>query len=281
MSLIPPIRKVVPHRSGLLRRPLLQRALPLLALWLGLALGTLPAWSQEPAAKLPIDPDATNVGMYVGDGTSRSKANVIRILESHPGLKVHEITAEDIRSGKLEGCQVVIHPGGSGSRQARALGEEGRARVREFIDSGGGYLGICAGAYLASSHYSWSLDILDARVVDSKHWARGYGDVEIRLSPEARKLLGVEAPKVTIYYHQGPLLAPAEKDDLPAYHAWGIFEGDIAQKGAPEGVMPGTTAIAAGRFGQGKVVCFSPHPERTEGLEPFVIRAVEWLVQPE
>jgi hypothetical protein len=54
------------------------------------------------------------------------------------------------------------------------------------------------------------------------------------------------------------------------------FETEIAKNGAPRGVMKGTTAIARGNFGDGRVVCFSPHPEQTPGRESFVSSAVRW-----
>jgi hypothetical protein len=40
--------------------------------------------------------------------------------------------------------------------------------------------------------------------------------------------------------------------------------------------MKGTTAAALGTFGRGRVFCFSPHPEKTPGLDGFVRAAVTW-----
>ena len=137
-------------------------------------------------------------------------------------------------------------------------------------------MGICAGAYLASADYDWSLHILDAKVLDRKHWARGTGDVEMKLDADACKLLGCERSQVTVYYGQGPLLAPGGKDEIPDYDELAVYETEIAKNGAPEGVMKGTTAAATGKFGQGRVFCFSPHPEKTVGLEHFIPAAVRW-----
>jgi hypothetical protein len=82
---------------------------------------------------------------------------------------------------------------------------------------------------------------------------------------------------VSIYYGQGPLLAPAGDPNIPDYVPVGVYETEIAQNGAPKGVMIGTTAIAVGTFGRGRVLCFSPHPEKTDGLGPFVLRGVEYV----
>ena len=45
-----------------------------------------------------------------------------------------------------------MHPGGSGGEQGRNLDAPGRVEIREFFREGGGYIGICAGAYLTSAH---------------------------------------------------------------------------------------------------------------------------------
>jgi putative intracellular protease/amidase len=70
--------------------------------------------------------------------------------------------ADDIRSGGLAKLDLLIQPGGSGGGQGRHLGEGGRDAIRDFVQDGGGFIGICAGAYLASADYTWSLNILDA-----------------------------------------------------------------------------------------------------------------------
>ena len=122
------------------------------------------------------------VAIYADDGAA-TKPKVGQCLPGKMGFDVQWVSAEDIRGGALDDFDVVIHPGGSGSKQAAALGEDGRKQVRQFVKRGGGFIGICAGAYLASAHYPWSLDLLNARVVDREHWARGGGEVQLRLPP--------------------------------------------------------------------------------------------------
>jgi hypothetical protein len=70
-------------------------------------------------------------------------------------------------------------------------------------------------------------------------------------------------------------LAPANRDDIADYETIANYKTEIAKNGAPAGVMKGTTAIAAGRYGRGRVLCFSPHPELTEGLEVLVLYAID------
>jgi hypothetical protein len=231
-------------------------------------------------AKDTNDADKIRVAIYADDGAA-TKPKVGQCLPGKMGFYVERISAEDIRNGALDDFDVVIHPGGSGSKQAAALGEEGRKQVRRFVKRGGGFIGICAGSYLASANYPWSLGLLDARVVDREHWARGGGEVKLRLPPAGQSAFEHDEDFVTIQYMQGPLLAPAKKKTLPDYEQLAAFETEVAKNGAPRGVMKGTTAIARGQFGTGRVVCFSPHPEKTPGLGSFVRQAVRWAAAAE
>ena len=221
--------------------------------------------------------ETANVAVFNDGGVSRrSLENLLNDLRHHPGLHVQPVTAAQIQAGQLSKFDVVIFPGGSGGGQAKSLGKSGRDIVRKFVTDGGGYVGICAGAYLASADYDWSLHILDAKVLDRKHWARGFGNVRIKASAAATKSLQFKSAEPTVYYHQGPLLSPAHNDQIPDYQEWGSFMTEVRKNGVPGGVMPGTTAIAAGQFGSGRVLAFSPHPESTDGLDHVLPLAVQW-----
>ena len=225
-------------------------------------------WQQKPI----------RVAVYTDTGTSKDLSAVLKALAAFPELAVETLKVKDIQAGRLAEFALVVFPGGSGGGEGKALGADGRERVRQFVREGKGYIGICAGAYLASSDYPWSLNLLNAKVLDKQHWARGNGTVEIRLSDDGKTVLKrPESASVMISYRQGPLLAPAGKPDLPPYKELATYVGEVALKGAPKGVMPGTTAIAAAEFGKGRVVCFSPHPEKTPGLEGFLRHAIAWI----
>jgi glutamine amidotransferase-like uncharacterized protein len=232
-------------------------------------------FSDEASKSRPI-----RVALYADAGAAKTGSPKVKAsLPKEEGFELKLVSAEEIRNGALDDVDVLIQPGGSGSKQAYALGEEGRKRIKDFVSNGGGYIGICAGSYLASAYYSWSLNLLDARVVDSEHWARGTGEVTINLTPSGRKALETDKEQCVIYYGQGPLLAPAEKADINDYEQLASYETEIAKRGAPTGVMKGTTAIARAEYGKGRVECFSPHPEKTPGLEPFLQAAVRWAAE--
>lgn len=247
-----------------------------LAVSLFLALGALMLLNSA-SAQAPAEGSAPiRIAVYADEGASRSKGVLMAALEASAEFKVEVLNAQDIRDGKLAGYRILIQPGGSGGGQGRHLGEDGREKVREFVKAGGGYVGICAGAYLATCDYPWSLRILDAKVLDKAHWARGNGEVEVNLSSEGKRLFGVSTERRTIVYWQGPLLAPADDPEVPDYQPLATYATEIAEKEAPKGVMIGTTAIASGRFGEGRVLCFSPHPEKSPENHPVLFQGLRW-----
>ena len=223
------------------------------------------------------------VAIYAGGGSSTTPG-----LAAYPACL--DRAAADIdytyvgpvelaRPNTLDPFDVVVFCGGSGSGQAKSLGEAGAASVRAFVKRGGGYVSSCAGTYLATCGYPWSLKLIDADTVDSKHWARGSGPVDIELTAEGRKILGNYPGLQSIRYANGPLLGKAaDSTGLAPYVVLAYFRSDMAKK-VPGGVMPNTPAMIAGDFGQGRAICFSPHPEYSESLQDMVVRAVRWAAK--
>ena len=196
-------------------------------------------------------------------------------INSIPHATVTRVPAEDWAAIDLKPFEVVVFSGGSGGTQAQAIGEQGRNNVREYVRGGGGYVGVCAGAYLACSNFKWGLGILNAGTVSSK-WLRGQGFMDLEVTDEGRKMLGDVKGTFKVRYHNGPIIKPAERTDVPAYTPIAFFRSEIAEFGSPVGVMVNSPSQAIGTFGKGRVFISSPHPESTPGLEHFIPRAVLW-----
>ncbi|MCX7045809.1 MAG: BPL-N domain-containing protein [Candidatus Sumerlaeota bacterium] len=221
------------------------------------------------------DPRAAWVAVYDAEGTGGPGASHIDEILSHTdGMRVARIGPDDIINNALEQFDVVIVPGGTGKGISKGLTEAGCKNMQEFVRRGGGYIGICAGAFLAAD-FSWGLKIINAKTV-SPLWRRGRGTVKAELTDEGRKTLGDRSGPFEILYVNGPILMPAAAKDLPPYQTWAIFRTEMAKNNTPAGVMTGSPAIIASTCGKGRVVCISPHPEQTKGLEDFIRRAVTW-----
>lgn len=224
----------------------------------------------------PALPRPLKVGVYAGPGAPQSSsAAVLQVLKPFPGMNAVALSGEDVATLNLGVYDVLVFPGGSGSGQSKGIGEAGAKNVREFVKSGGGYVGICAGAYLACSNFSWGLGILNAGTVSNK-WRRGQGIVDVETTGASPEILGDVKGVFKVRYNNGPVLKPGDRTDLPSYTPLVLFRTEMALNDTPVGVMVNSPAQAVSTYGKGRVFVSSPHPEGTPGLENLIPRGVIW-----
>jgi glutamine amidotransferase-like uncharacterized protein len=240
--------------------------------WLACCLGSLA--HAEPA------PSATKLKVILYNDKGAFGKGVPRITEllgRSPDIEVVKLNAEQLRTQDWSDARVVIFSGGSGSEQSKTIGSAGGQKVRAFVEKGGGYIGICGGAYLACEGFSWGLKVLDAKTV-SKKWKRGEGSVSIEFTDKGRQILGFPASESrNIRYANGPIYCAANIEAIPDFEPLAFFRTELAENGSPKGAMVNTPAMVAAPFGKGRVLCSSPHPEQTDGLEGWIEKAVRWV----
>lgn len=96
------------------------------------------------------------------------------LLESQKNIILKIVSSSDIRNGKLKNSNVFVAMGGSGSQQGKDLQELGRNKVKEFVENGGGYIGVCGGSYMAITGPSeGKLNLLSAKNYGNDGWQRG------------------------------------------------------------------------------------------------------------
>lgn len=226
---------------------------------------------------MAADSKPVRVALY--DDAGAFGKGVPRITEQLGKVKDVKLTivkGPEIAGGMLRDFDVVIFSGGSGSKQAAGIGDAGREAVQKFVKSGGGYVGICGGAYLACSGFSWGLAILNAKTVSPK-WQRGRAEVQIEVNPEGQKITGIPAKQQEIHYANGPIIKPADRSDLPAYEPLAFFRSEVAEHDSPKGAMVNSPAWVRATCGKGRVIISSPHPEQTGGMEQWIEHAVRWV----
>lgn len=192
----------------------------------------------------------------------RGVPSLLEIWSAEPEVTIQRVCGADIRSGCLTQFDLLCCSGGSGSRQASTLGEDGRNAVRQFVAQGGDYVGICAGSYLACSGFSWGLGILDAKT-KSNRWKRGRAELPLQLTPAGSEVFTRGPQTATIIYNNGPIIQPHEQPEVPDFEVLANFTAEVAQNETPAGIMIHSPAIVLGKFGQGDVLCISPHPEQS------------------
>jgi len=216
-------------------------------------------------------------------GISSTLLSVLKTM----GFNYTMIPNSSIINLLTEDYDLFILPPGSGTKIARALGVGGSKIVAEFVYRGGGLIGICAGAYAAVKGYNdpttW-IQLVDAKVRNYPTWALGGGIVTVRIEyPENPVMFGFRG-EIKMIYWNGPVLEPFDLGsnttlgidiDYPVPLAifvkpsnktdefipgWGGLEYSYVVK-----VMKDGYAITYSRYGLGKIVLFSTHPELVIG----------------
>jgi glutamine amidotransferase-like uncharacterized protein len=218
----------------------------------------------------------TRVAVYSGAG-AQDNMKLRYVIDYFPKLVCEFVSPEEIRSGILNQFDVVILPGGAGNVQAGALQASGRDIIKKFVTDGGGYIGICAGAYLATDGFPWSLGIIDAKAVHTSNWKRGLGNIEIEVVQPELCFPNVLPGKYDVYYANGPILAESGNPDIQDFSVLAYFRTEIAEGEAPRGVMVDTPAIIYGVFGKGKVFVSSPHPEKNDETMRIILDAINYV----
>ncbi len=199
------------------------------------------------------------------------------------GFKVFFVNAVDLLADPwnkpgtaLDNANVFFMPGGAlhfWSFPTENQRENGIKNIQQFVDSGGGYVGVCAGATetLKGSPYPY-LNLVDASYhpewfANDRDWRQLIGPIEIGVTKEDHPVMfgyGSDAvrpgygPETPIYYYGGP-----------AMHSLGEETEKLAEFSNPiTQVTPdlvkniwGNAAIVAQDYGEGKTVLISPHPE--------------------
>ncbi|KAL1521469.1 hypothetical protein AB1Y20_021131 [Prymnesium parvum] len=209
------------------------------------------------ALKLAYLPDPRKLGVEAGYPPPALRD----LLSAHPDLVLTTITPAQLLSGALDDSFALLClPGGFAPNYASALGAEGARLIRSFVDRGGGYVGICAGAFYATTA---CLSLLDVRLLDPHRWARGSAACQIRFSPLGAAALGALGPPslVTVRYANGPLLQPGGGAYTLAHFATEVAAPRLGGAAHFPPIMHGSPAVVLGRCGRGMVALVSPHIE--------------------
>jgi len=166
-------------------------------------------------------------------------------------------------------------PGGADLPYCQALNGQGNVRIRNFVDRGGRYLGLCAGGYYGSARCEFEVGRKAMEVLGDRELAffpgtcRGtaYEGFEYQSEKGARAAEIIVSgsdmddvqPKLRVYYNGGGVFVDASK-----YKNKGVEV--LAHFGAGKLVVdPGLgedpAAVVYCKVGKGGAVLTSPHPE--------------------
>lgn len=204
---------------------------------------------------------------------------------SAAGHDARFVFPQDIEDGALAAFDAFVMPGG-GYRamlgQLEPLGAEGCRAIREYVESGGMYIGSCAGGYDAATVPQAFLDICPAQgelcLLDAQVWNDGRSTLGVIQSPGVGVLVARNAAadhpvmagiggEFRITHYNGPLftgghaLATVTGRTVDFTPAEDFLGGTHEPYLVDEGIERGVANIVAGHRGAGRVVLFGSHPE--------------------
>lgn len=222
------------------------------------------------------------VGVFDGNGGAQTCIwETLEALRIDPEIDAGTVTSAQIAAGALAGLDVLVIPGGSGSRQYLNLGGQNHERIRRFVAAGGGAIGICAGAYFFSATPGYACLAMNGnRAIDIEHDNRGHGVVKFTLTAEGKAMFPELAARAANYmaYYEGPVFVDAP--DEQAYAVLAVMESDVHEEGgAPTNMTNGKPFFVANEYGRGRVFSSIAHPEATPGMRWMVPRMARWAAR--
>ena len=240
------------------------------------------------AAPPPPEPSAEalsrplRVAVYCGDGAFGGGAfRWVQMPVFMENAEALPVDGAAIRGGALDGADVLVMPGGQAHKEAKELGPEGRAKILSFVKGGGGYIGTCAGCYLAIHPHLEHPYMAMAPYRCMKSGDPGeIPQRRIEFSARAKELAGIEPGPWGVYYHGGPIMEAVRRVPPADVHFEPIaFYGENTKiGGVPLAANDvGKIAIAAGAVGKGRVFACAVHPERDWRTLPIVKGAFKYV----
>lgn len=231
-----------------------------------------PAYTAETAGANQL-----KVAVYAGPGPSGIGAvEWYRIVRDSPEMTLKLVDGAGVSAGALEGQDLFVMPGGSSRGEYASLGTNGVEKMKDFIRSGGAYLGTCAGCCL---------------LMDGDRRARvmpwNYTGSEnalfypyIAVNEKGAEALSIAKGRHKVRFHGGPFLWPTtNRIEGAAFELWGTLDSEATYRGQVkrEKKMYGAGAIVGGTYGKGRVFVTSLHPEYYASTHYLVTAAIRWL----
>lgn len=212
-------------------------------------------------------------------GVWQNGVTAIKNMVANAGLTYEEITYSDLNYSDQNFSslyRIILIPGGFAKWYNYWISRAGKDRIRNFINNGGGYFGICAGAFFAVDKTIWEgtsyddgagynaygewtgydLDLFQGSGTGPMNaiadWnGEGYNMTAINFQSDNTVLRGYKQVPYTedILYFGGPYFSPDAGSGVEVLATYNYN---------------GQPAVVAFNYGSGRVVLSGPHPEIEE-----------------
>jgi hypothetical protein len=179
--------------------------------------------------------------LFNGTGTSPNDVAAIETLLKKSRISyatANSSQLDEMSAARLRTYHLVIVPGGDFTRIGIGLKKDTSAKLRDAVQHGVNYLGICAGAFFAGRSPYNGLNLTSGVQF-------GFYSAEARgIRKAAVPIAGAGRPTLDQYWEDGPQLT-----------GWGAVVGRYPD---------GTPAVVQGQSGEGWIILTGVHPEAPE-----------------
>ena len=195
--------------------------------------------------------------VYKGEGVSPiSLKHTIKMLRNKTSRKVLPVTHDKLsETSWMDRSKLLVIPGGRDIPYHKNISPQAIKNIQDFVKNGGAYLGICAGAYFASSEVEFSkgdeLEVCESR--DLKFFSGiavgplfGPYSYEGHASAQAINIHTLDKEIYTLYFNGGCYFKEAKI--IPTSKVLAFYENN-------------ESAIILGEYGKGKVLLSGVHFE--------------------
>lgn len=170
-----------------------------------------------------------NIYVYNDAGVfPESLEETLYTLKLLSDMPVKTIGAKEIiNSDWDQRASLLVFPGGADRFYCKALNGKGNQRIREFVESGGGFLGICGGSYYGGAYVDFARGT-EIEVLGKRELAFFQGVVKgptlapynyfIREGARAATIKTQEGELYTAYYNGGGSFIDADQKNVIAYY---------------------------------------------------------------
>ena len=243
-------------------------------------------------AQTQSDLSGISVGIYKGydsyvpERTNESQTALVNMLE-WMNATVRRFNTSEIINGALWACEVLVIPEGLGPSLESRLTEDGLQAIREWVESGGSYIGVRGSAAMAVKdsffENTWTEFNL-ALINGTSYEVTDLGHTTIANVSINRNCTGPDLSdmpeKMSVLFKTGRYILPNEGQEL-------IYIANYTHSNLP--------AMVVSFYGEGNVFISSPHFEYEEngnrdGTDymdehddsdsewPFILTITQWLI---
>ena len=199
------------------------------------------------------------IAVYSGAGSWNTSVIAFERFLDWKGINWVEINEEDINNGDLTQYKLIYFPGGWAGTYIDVITNKGFENLKRSIEKGVGYIGICAGAYLAADKvvfenitYDYPLKLFNGiaygPLSSIAPWDN-YTMTTLNIN-KSNPINKYESSIEYMLYYGGPYFQPYDYQNIDVIATWREYYDK--------------PAIISFRYGDGRVVLIGSHPEIEE-----------------